>query len=86
VSNDRVDVGTAVNVTYKLVRILIEHEFEAGRLSPQRLRQLASIVEERSLDSHDPRDVRAANLLPDVVEATILRAGLEATRGPTNSQ
>ena len=78
--SERIDVGTAVNVTYKLVRILIEHELEAGRLSPRRLRQLAAIVEERSLDSRDARDVQTASLLREVVEATIATTGRVSTK------
>ena len=78
--SERIDVGTAINVTYKLVRILIEHELETGRLSPRRLRQLAAIIEERSLDSRDARDVQAANLLREVVEATIATTGRVSTK------
>lgn len=78
--NERIDVGTAVNVTYKLVRILIEHELESGRLAPRRLRQLAAIVEDRAHDSRDARDAQAANLLREVVEATIATAGRVKTK------
>jgi hypothetical protein len=68
-----IDFGTALNTTFKLVRILLSHELETGRLSPRRLRQLASEVEERALDSRDRRDLDSAHLLREVVESTIRR-------------
>lgn len=78
----KIEFGTALHATFKLVRILLAHELESGRLSPRRLRQLASELEERALDSRDPRDHQSADLLREVVESTIRRLQ-EQKRLPT---
>ena len=69
----KVELSTALNTTFKLVRILLAHELETGRLSARRLRQLASEIEERALDSRSQRDHLSADLLREVVEGTIQR-------------
>lgn len=69
----KIEFSTALNTTFKLVRILLAHELETGRLSTRRLRQLASEMEERALDSRDPRDHHSPDLLREVVEGTIRR-------------
>lgn len=78
----KIELSTAVNTTFKLVRILLAHELETGRISARRLRQLASEIEERALDSRDKRDHVSADLLRDVVERTIQRLQ-EERRLPT---
>jgi hypothetical protein len=78
----KVELSTALNTTFKLVRILLAHELETGRLSARRLRQLASEIEERAVDSRDKRDHASADLLRHVVESTIQRLQ-EQRRLPT---